>query len=348
MSISKEQEDLFNDILTEDVQEEQQQVETTDEKVEDKVENVEEGKEEQPKDEDKEDSGLIELDDEIEGKPTEEAVSNYEKVAEFLELEDKSESAILDKIATIQQSNEMLQAQLEQKGSVFYDDKLKAMNDIAKSGGDYTSYLNQSQEIKGIESAIETIKSAKAEDGVRDYYKSLGKNDEWIDAYFDRQEEEEIEAKWSEVQDRYLNQLNGRKKEIQGKLDAAESQAKEFKEKYVKGISNSVNELESISGVKIRPSQKVSLKKELLANGVNGIFPKDENGVPDTKVWVENMAKVALFDKLVATIKKKQSSKVEAKNFEKLHNIEDSKDNIKDAKVESKSNDDYDPMDAFM
>lgn len=354
--MDKDNKAIFDDLLQVEEPEVKDEVKSTENEVpgneEEKV-NAEDPKEEEGADskkeevevEDKEDDGLLELDDiDLEDGDKEKSdAPSYQKVAEFLGVEDASETAILDTIATMQSEKESLQAQLEQKGSAFYDDDLKKMNDIAKSGGDYKEYLNRTEKIKEFDVIIESLKKESPENIVREYYKNNGKDNEWIEKFFDTKEDFEIENKASEISEDLIGRLSNAKNSIKSELEQAEVQAKEFKKNYVSGISTTANKLESLSGVKIRPSEREQIKRELLADGVNGLFPKNEKGEPDYATWVENAAKIKMHDKLVAAVKRKAASKVKSKQFDKLHNIPDGKDNIQESKVDASS--DYNPLD---
>lgn len=330
--------------------EETQPKETETEAPKEKAETPEAEKEDAPAKDtpEKEEDDTIKLDFETE--PAEEEkkpdTANYGEIATLLGLEkDAAQSDILDHIAETKTQLEITKAQLEQKGSAFFNEDIQKINEIAKSGQDYKSYFNQTKEVEKIDGIIEQLKSANPKDVVTSYFATNGKDKDWIDTYLDAKEDFEIEAKASDISEDYIGKLNKQKEGIQSDIKASEQKAEDFKKNYLKGISGAANGLEQIEKVQIRPSQREQIKQELLADGINKIFPKNENGEPDYKVWVENAAKIKMFPHLVNEIKKRTKSIAKKENFDKLHNIEGGKDNAKEV-LEDKGKE-FDPMEEF-
>lgn len=246
----------------------------------------------------------------------------YRPIAEALGIEDAKKDNLLDAVVQLKDEKDALRAELDSKEAVFANDDIKAMNEIAKAGGDFMGYQTSKAKIDTYKSLKEDLKKQNDADLFAAHLKYRGKSAEEIENHLDKLEDYEIKDKAEELRTKALSDLDAAIAAEQNQMETARIKAEESKRKFRQDLSSATAELKDVAGVAIKLHQKDAVKRALLSHGVDKYFPVNENGERDAKTWMMNAAKIELFDKLVAKVKSMATSKERTNNFNQLHNIE--------------------------
>ena len=275
--------------------------------------------------EQEEEENLIEFEQEEEPSKSE----DVEFLSNALGIEAKTKEELLEKVKEIKEIQE-LQKEIPSE--------LAEAIRVAKEGGDYLEFLNISSinydsysNKELVEASIE--KYFKLEDGtideeaLIDYVES--KSPAEINIMGD-QIRENLKMKQAQKKERFLQSIKAQKLE---------------EDKKIKSYLDKVN---SISGVKLSPSDKETLFNEISKGSVMDMVVKNKNGEKDPQVIVENIFKIKYFDKVLSIAKTKSANEGKKEVIKKLTNSNVGKEKSRQTRAVDQNSKTKSGLDAYL
>jgi hypothetical protein len=198
----------------------------------------------------------------------------------------------------------------------FANEDLEKLNDYIKNGGDMYDYLAQTKGEVDIDS-IDISDESNQKAVIRELLKEEGYSDERIKKRIERYEDagvledEATDAKelLSEVREKKAKKLL-KEKETQKQAIAEEQQ------KYVKGVEQTVDSLDSVRGIPISGKEKKQLMDYIFKPTADGRTQYQIDYLSDSKNLIESAYFTMKGDAFVKKVQKKANSDA-AKNLKK-------------------------------
>lgn len=256
-------------------------------------------------------------DEQEENNTLEKETEVYKDIGKAIGIEVESKDTLISEFQAIKSENEQLKAKVEEASS--YNDipeDLKKAIEIAKSGGDYSEYLELSQVDYSKISDEELLLSQ-----VRSYFPEGEDGDdearEWLDSMTTA--EQKIQA------GRLRRTLEDEKQKAkQEKLEAIENESR-AKEEFVKAekqkLRKTVDSIESISDFKLTKSHKSRIFEDI-SNGkiAEKLFGVNGDGSANYQKMAETYFKTVYFDKIVDYLKSKSGNEAKKRVLQETSN----------------------------
>lgn len=200
---------------------------------------------------------------------------DFSSLSNALGIEGTNQQSIVEEFNTLRQQNEDYKKKVEELSvePKFADEKLAKANEIAKNGGDYLGYLDISQTDWDLVSDTDLVVATQLQP-------IFGEDVDGMNKYLSELDQVQLKLKGQEIR-------NKLKLEQQQSMEQIRRDAAEKRRKTDESIRKSLDETNTLYGVKLNSAKK----KELYNSLTTGDFLKElfyTDGKPDSKKMVTN------------------------------------------------------------
>lgn len=203
----------------------------------------------------------------------------------------------------------------------YFNDKVRALDEYVKNGGDIDKYFKEVYGSGGdIDlDKIDLTRESNQRTVIRDLLKEQGFSAERIQKRLDRYEKEEILEEEAEDAVELLKEYKSKKEKklLDDQQKIADDNVK-AQQKFVENVQNNVKSLDNIRGVKISNREKSELLDYIFKPESDGLTKYQKDYMSDIRNLIESAYFTKMGDSLINEAKKKGSSDAYKEFHQKL------------------------------